>query len=100
DRLTECYMPDHLHLLLEGAHGTSDLRRCIKDLKQRTAYHARRVHGVELWQDGYHERVLRQDEDVATYADYIIQNPVRAGLVIRPDDSPYAFSLIPRRPDL
>ena len=33
--LAECYMPDHLHLLLEGLTGDADLRRCMKDIKQR-----------------------------------------------------------------
>jgi REP-associated tyrosine transposase len=78
--LADCYMPDHLHLLLEGLTGGSDLRRCIKDAKQRTSYHAVRLGLGRLWQSGYHDRIVRQDEDLARYADYIVQNPVRAGL--------------------
>jgi hypothetical protein len=33
------------------------------------------------WQRYGHERVLRNDEDTATAARYIINNPLRAGLV-------------------
>jgi putative transposase len=98
--LTECYMPDHLHLLLEGLTGAADLRRCMKDLKQRTAFHVKRLHGRQLWQDGYHDRILRQDENVANYVDYIVQNPVRAGLVDRPEDYPYTFNFFVRAPSL
>ena len=89
-------MPDHLHLLLEGLSGGSDLRKCIKLAKQRTSYAAIRLGLGQLWQSGYHDRVVRQDEDVAGYADYIVQNPVRAGLVQRASDYPYASTLLTR----
>ena len=37
--------------------------------------------GGRLWQEGYHDRVLRPEDDVRLYARYVLQNPVRAGLV-------------------
>jgi putative transposase len=88
--IADCYMPDHLHLLLEGLVGASDFCRFMKDAKQRTSFHAIRLGGGRLWQDGYHDRIVRQDEDLAVYVDYILQNPVRAGLVERAEDYPYA----------
>ena len=93
-------MPDHLHLLLEGLAGGSDLRRCIKLAKQRSSYALIQLGRGRLWQPGYHDRIVRQDEDLSRYADYILQNPVRAGLVTRAADYPYASSVLPRRPDL
>jgi putative transposase len=98
--LVDCYMPDHLHLLLEGLTGGSDLRKCIKQVKQRTSFHAIRLGVGRLWQPGYHERIVRHDEDLGGYVDYILQNPVRAGLVQRASDYPYAFALITLRRDL
>jgi REP-associated tyrosine transposase len=101
--IADCYMPDHLHLLLEGLVGASDFRRFMKDAKQRTSFHAIRLGGGRLWQDGYHDRIVRQDEDLSAYVDYILQNPVRAGLVERAEDYPYAStrltSLRPQRDD-
>ena len=41
-----------------------------------------------LWQDGYYERVLRQEEDAQAFARYIVNNPIRAGLVETPEDYP------------
>ena len=35
---------------------------------------------IRLWQDGYFERVLRDDEQLEIVARYIFDNPVRAGL--------------------
>lgn len=36
---TFCFMPDHLHLLLEGIFPNSDLKRFITSYKQYTGYH-------------------------------------------------------------
>ena len=37
--------------------------------------------GERLWQEGYFDRVLRDDADARAYARYIVTNPMRAGLV-------------------
>jgi hypothetical protein len=42
-----------------------------------------------LWQKGYYERVLRDEEPTTDIIRYIIANPVRAGLVIEPGDYPF-----------
>ncbi len=84
-------MPDHVHLVLEGACETSDLRRCAKLAKQRIEFVLRTEFGIQgLWQKGYYERVLRSDEATETVVRYVLDNPVRAGLVQRAED--YAFS--------
>ena len=44
------------------------------------------------WQEGSHEHVLRGDEDARHVARYIIENPVRAGLVTTPFQYPYLGS--------
>jgi len=41
-----------------------------------------------LWQHGFHDRALRQEEDLRAVARYAIANPVRAGLVKRVADYP------------
>ena len=33
-----------------------------------------------IWQRGFHDRALRQDDNVRDIARYIIANPLRAGL--------------------
>jgi putative transposase len=42
-----------------------------------------------LWQQGYFERVLRNDEGTLTVIRYVFENPVRAGLVERYEDYPF-----------
>ena len=43
-----CFMPTHLHLLVEGRDATSDFARFAKVTKQRTSYHYRQVTGRAL----------------------------------------------------
>ncbi|MBF8301706.1 MAG: transposase, partial [Acidobacteria bacterium] len=81
-----CFMPDHLHVLAEGLTPYSDLRAFMSIAKQRSAHAARRWIRGPLWQSGYFERVLREEEDLRDVAKYVVQNPVRAGLVRSPTD--------------
>ena len=88
--LAYCVMPDHMHALLEGLDDASDFRRCAKIAKQRSGAVYALKSDAPLWQKGYYEHVLRDDEDSKEVAFYIIANPVRAGLVRSPDE--YALS--------
>jgi hypothetical protein len=47
----------------------------------------------ELWQRSYFEHVLRDDEDSFQVARYILENPVRTGMVRNPEDYPFLGSL-------
>ena len=96
--MADCYMPDHLHLILEGLTGGSDFCRCMKQIKQRTSFHAIRFGVGRLWQEGFHDRIIRHDEDLWAYVEYMLQNPVRAGLVQRAEDYPYTRVLFTRGP--
>jgi REP-associated tyrosine transposase len=95
-----CFMPDHLHLLIEGRDDASSLIAFARDIKQRTGYRWRGKADGVLWQDGYYERVLRGDEQTLSVAKYILENPVRAGLVREPGDYPHAGSLVFTWPQL
>ena len=46
--------------------------------------------GGPVWQREYFDRILRSDEDLRRKADYICENPVRAGIVSAVDD--YAWT--------
>ena len=89
--LAYCFMPDHLHLLVEGGAG-SDLPKFVKDFRQRTGYAHRLASGEALWQKSCYDHVLRHEEDVREAARYVLGNPVRAGLVLAAGDYPYSGS--------
>ena len=87
-----CFMPDHVHLVAEGINEASDLRRFVTLFKQRSGYRYGRTTRRKLWEVGYYDRVLRDEESTAKVVSYILYNPVKAGLVQRPQDYPYAGS--------
>ena len=49
------------------------------------------------WQRDFFEHRLRRDESYREKADYILLNPLRAGLVQKVEDWPYVFVADPQR---
>lgn len=88
-----CFMPDHVHLLVEGRTDTSDCRRFITRAKQYSGFHFSQTRQRRLWQRYGFEHVLRDDEDSLIVARYIVENPVRAGLAGCVEDYPFNGSL-------
>jgi putative transposase len=86
------FMPDHLHLLVTGTTGTSDLQHFTKLAKQRSAFTYSQAKRRRLWQPGYYDHVLRPEESSLSFIHYMFQNPVRAGLGERWIDYPYLGS--------
>ena len=94
--LAYVFMPDHLHLLLEGYDEASDLCRCVKHFKQMSGHQFARQRRRTLWQPRYFDHVLRDGESTVKMARYIFENPVRKGLVRSPSDYPYLGSDVGR----
>ncbi len=90
DVFAYCFMPDHIHLLLQGTSESSRLDRFMQQFKQVTSYHFKRQAGSGLWHRSYHDRVLRQEEALPDVANYIWHNPVRAGLVDTRERYPFS----------
>ena len=82
--LTWVLMPDHFHALVQLGE-RDDLGGLMNRLKSRSGrmvnHHLSRTGPV--WQPGYHEHLLRKDEDLKETARYVALNPVRAGLARR-----------------
>jgi putative transposase len=97
---TYCYMPDHLHLLIEGRTEASDCKRFISRAKQYSGFYYKQEFGSRLWQRYCFERILREYEPTLVVARYILNNPLRAGLVERVEDYPYVGSEIYSLADL
>lgn len=92
--LADLYMPDHVHLLVQGASERAAFQPFMTLLRQRSAIAYMRAYCEQLWQDGYFERVLRADEDTVRTAAYMAGNPVRAGLAASIDEYPYLWSSV------
>jgi len=98
--LTYCFMPDHVHLLIEATDDGCDGKAFIKASKQYSGYYFKAQTGRRLWQRDSFERVLRDTEGSLAVARYILANPVRAGLVQRPLDYPHSGSFVWNRENL
>jgi putative transposase len=76
-----CFMPDHVHLLLEANRPDAGVAALISRWKQATGFRFKQTCGLRLWQPGFFDRVLREQESSSVVAAYIVANPVRAGIV-------------------
>ena len=96
-------LPDHLHAVWTLPEGDAEywLRwrlikaRFSRDLpmgRLRTSHEARQERGV--WQRRFWEHHLRDEADLAAHVRYCWWNPVKHGLVDRPED--WAFSSVHR----
>ena len=85
-----CLMPDHLHLLI--APMQVSLIKLLDRWKSYTTTVARKDLGIpKLWQRSFYDHALRADEERAVVARYILENPVRAGLVKYRREYPYSW---------
>jgi len=82
-------MPDHLHVLAGGLAETSDFRRFASLAKQRAAFEFTSATRRKLWQPSYYDHVLREAESSLPFIRYILDNPVRGGLVKHLEDYSY-----------
>jgi putative transposase len=76
-----CVMPDHVHILTTGCHDQSETLTSFLRWKQKLGYWYRRQTTEFLWQPGYWDRVLRDEDDLGQAVRYVVANPLRAGLV-------------------
>jgi putative transposase len=89
--LAYCFMPDHVHVLLDARDDSAALGDLVKRWKQASGYWYTKRYGRTLWQSGYFERILRRAETTEVVANYIMANPVRAGLAKEVGVYPYAW---------
>jgi len=95
-----CFMPDHVHLLL-SPEGGQDVVAFVQTYKSKTTriYWETGNRG-RLWQHGFYDRILRQEEDIKQVTRYILDNPVRKGLIDDFREYPFSGSLVFNKDDL
>jgi REP element-mobilizing transposase RayT len=93
---TYCLMPDHLHYLISSCREgvsvlafTDQFKGKTTNLSWKLGWHHK------LWQPRYYDHIIRKDEDLFIIAKYILENPVRKGLVSTPAEWPWCGTLTP-----
>ena len=110
-----CIMTNHLHMICK-AMAEITLPEIMRDFKKFTSKqiiktikqepesrrewmlkyfenacdHLKRDQKYKVWQDGYHAEILTSRKFLLQKLNYIHHNPVRAGIVLNPED--YLFS--------
>jgi REP element-mobilizing transposase RayT len=79
-------MPEHLHLIIlpQNKKTVSQIMHSLK------SYTAKKINNLlgrsgKIWQDGFYERIIRNENDLREKAIYIENNPVRERLVEEPE---------------
>ncbi|MHC8375731.1 REP-associated tyrosine transposase [Pseudomonas sp. MDT1-16] len=81
-------MPDHFHWLVQlEQHTLAQVMQATKSPSTLTINRALNREGA-FWQTGYHDRAIRDGEELLPFARYLVANPLRAGLVEKIGDYP------------
>ena len=103
-----CIMPNHVHVVFERLSTSEwhsdtqesgyqpalpDLPKIMQSLKRHTARQANKILGREgaFWQDESYDRVIRDNDEYTRILNYILENPVKAGLVSRWEDWKWTY---------
>jgi putative transposase len=87
-------MPDHAHLFCAPAEfPPSALQKWVEYWKSNSARHWHNPKHAPVWQRHFWDTQLRREENYNEKWQYVVQNPVRAGLVTRADEWPYQGEL-------
>jgi REP element-mobilizing transposase RayT len=89
-------MPDHVHFICAPWQEASSLEIFVGKWKEWTAKRMIRELNCTrpVWQLEFSDHLIRSEESCAEKWNYVYQNPVRAGLVERPEDWPYSGEII------
>jgi REP element-mobilizing transposase RayT len=94
-----CFMPDHQHLIITGRQKDSDIWKTIVRYKQKTGFWLSKS-GSWRWQKDFYDHIIKSNEDVAIQVKYILDNPVRKGLVRSWEEYPFKGSIGCRLEDI
>ena len=82
------FLPEHFHLMMRPT-GKSTFSDIMQSLKRNFTIDYKKLIGVtgrmKFWQKGFWDHVIRDEIDFERHLDYIHYNPVRHGLVDKPE---------------
>jgi REP element-mobilizing transposase RayT len=88
--LAYCLMSNHVHLLIR--EGSENISQTMKRLNVTYAYYFNHKynHIGHLFQDRFRSEIIEDDNYLLVAARYIHNNPVKAGLIDKPEDYPWS----------
>ncbi|MBF8276405.1 MAG: hypothetical protein HW390_1478 [Candidatus Brocadiaceae bacterium] len=83
DLLAYCIMPNHVHVVFTVERSATSLYKALQSLKAYTAGKANKIllNNGAFWQHESYDHVVRDGKELERIIDYVLHNPVKAGLV-------------------
>lgn len=103
DLFAFCIMSNHVHVVFQlfeskpgsppDLHFQISLNEIMQSLKRHTARKSNIVLGRQgpFWQDESYDHVVRDSGEFNRIINYVLENPVKAGLVSKWEDWPWTF---------
>jgi len=84
-------MPDHVHIIFVLGQKTN----LSKAMNAFGKYTARKINGLsgkkgQVWQRGFYDHCLRNEDSYLRHLKYVWENPVRKGFVEKAEDWPFS----------
>lgn len=76
-----------------GTRGDSNIWKAIVSYKQKTGFWMSSNKLGIMWQKDFYDHIIRKHEDMAAQVRYILDNPVRKGLVPSWQEYPFKGSI-------
>lgn len=93
---TYCLMPDHLHFLIKPRQDGVSVIRFAERFKGKSTNRSWPLGWQgKLWQPRSYDHLVRSNESLAAIAEYILNNPVRKGLVQQAADWEWSGQMNP-----
>ncbi|MFN8444375.1 MAG: transposase [Caldilineaceae bacterium] len=87
--LAYAFLPEHFHMMIRPTDRSnfSDIMHSLKPNFTKDYKNQIHIHGsMKFWQKGFWDHVIHDEHDFERHLDYIHYNPVKHGLVERPED--------------
>jgi len=104
DLFAACVMPDHVHILFQpfpkedDAEGNPifwslpELMHSVKSFTAREINKLNQTKGTQVWENEYHDRLMRSDRDVEEKFLYICRNPWTENVVQANEEYPWVWN--------
>jgi putative transposase len=88
-------MPNHVHILLTIS-GDLSIEKAMQLIKGGFSFRAKKELGFqgEVWQRGFSDVRITDEQSFGHHRDYIESNPVRAGLANSAEEYSYGFAFL------
>ena len=89
--ISYCIMTNHVHLLISEVN--IQLFKILQSIKSFTAKQInKKINSTgKIWQRESYDHIVRENTNINNYVNYILQNPVKAGLVSNTKDWKYNY---------